>query len=597
MVHIETVDLATRGVQLPNDCVGMVIAQPYLSLTTEEPYRCSPESKANQLAVLRDTLVVARAARHGAPKTHFTIFPEYSIPGVDGIDLVETALRAEDWPNGTIVIGGTDALSKVEFVSLAQAPRTYLDTTYNGLDRIDKNQWINCEITWVKGADGTVEKWLQPKLDPAWPERDVGYQDMFRGNSVFMFKGLLANNTQYRFSTLVCYDWIATVDDQKVWRWILTELQQQAAEANAELSLAWFFVIEHNRKPHSVDFLSEVRGFFDQTLFPTVRRDRTCLVFANSAGRPVPGHADLFGGTSLVFSPQTLFTDPTCHPTFCNGGSRFRSNSLLAAYHDILFRERGACIHSFLQINPNSLTPAPAGRTIALKNVFVFPLDGTDDPRVPAAQVPASIKWLNDELDSVVSLGDRYPEALLAAQAKIIHRQCVLELRRISPQAAVYAVKLAATESNDKTPDNWDRTEVDAVEHVVHTLDIIGLGFSHPTVGTGSAHAIVIINNQPVDLLAIRGNTHQACIEHSKTFLPLPRRQVLLVSRDSDNTHWRRKLGSFLQPITRQLGVERNITDPAGGLLHLGYHNLLDAFRNSAAAEALEGAINVELTT
>jgi hypothetical protein len=269
---------------------------------------------------------------------------------------------------------------------------------------------------------------------------------------------------------------------------------------------------------------------------------------------------------------------------------------LLAAYRDILFRELGSCIHSFLQINPNSVTAGPAGKTIALENAFVFPLDEVDDPRTPAAPVPASIKWLNDELDRIVNLGDRYPGAPLAPQAEIVHRQCVLELRRISPQAANYAVKLAATESNAKTPDDWDRTEADAVEHVVHTLDIIGLGFPHPTVGAENAHATVIINNQAVDLLAIRANTHEACVQHAKVSLPLSRRQVLLVSRDCDNTHWRRKLGSFLQPIAPRLGEERNITDPTGGLLHLGYHNLLDAFRNSASAPALEGAINVELT-
>ena len=33
MVHIETVDLSSRNVTLPSDRVGMVIVQPYLSLT------------------------------------------------------------------------------------------------------------------------------------------------------------------------------------------------------------------------------------------------------------------------------------------------------------------------------------------------------------------------------------------------------------------------------------------------------------------------------------------------------------------------------------------------------------------------------------
>lgn len=105
MIHIETVDLTLRNVTLPSDRVGMVIAQPYLSLTAAEPYQCTPQVKPQQLSVLPDTLAVARAARHGAPKTCFTVFPEYSIPGLEGIELVENALRDSDWPNGTIVIG------------------------------------------------------------------------------------------------------------------------------------------------------------------------------------------------------------------------------------------------------------------------------------------------------------------------------------------------------------------------------------------------------------------------------------------------------------------------------------------------------------
>lgn len=258
MIHIETVDLSQRDLTLPNDRVGMVIAQPYLSLTTTEPYQCVAQAKNQQLAMLTDTLAVARAARHGAPKTHFTVFPEYSIPGLDGIARVETALGAADWPNGTIVIGGTDALSKPDFTTIAHAPRTHLDTTHNALNRIAQNEWINCGITWVKGADGTVERWLQPKLCPAGPERNVQYQDMFKGRSVFAFRGLRENGTQYHFSSLICFDWIATLDGQMAWRWVLDALGQQVAPN--ELSLSWFFVIQRNDKPSHDTFLTEVRG-------------------------------------------------------------------------------------------------------------------------------------------------------------------------------------------------------------------------------------------------------------------------------------------------------------------------------------------------
>lgn len=590
MVHIETVDLAARGVRLPSDRVGMVIAQPYLSLTATEPYRCIEQAKPQELSALEQTLAVARAARHGALKTHFTVFPEYSIPGLDGIALIDAAVAAANWPNGTIVIGGADALSKPEFATLAGFPNTHLEA-HNAIDRIAQNEWVNCAITWVKGADGTVARWLQPKLFPAWQEQDVPYQDMFRGNSVFVFKGQLENGTQYRFCSLVCFDWIATLDGQKVWRFVMHDLGQKAAEIQAELSLSWFFVIQCNRRPSADSFLTEVTGFFDQTAFPNARRDRACLVFANSAGKSAPGRADLYGSTSLIFSKQTLFADPTCHSTFCNGGVRFRSSTLLAAHRDVLFRERGACIHSFLQVNPSSLNAGAAGKAIALESPFVFPLAGPADPRTPSAPVPACVKWLNDELDDLPGLSVGYPAAPLAAAADANHDQTIAALRAIPPDSAANTVKLATQGSKAKNADEWNRTESEALQHLVHTLDIMGLAFALSVPAAHPAHATVEINNHTVDLLAIRGASHEGCVEHSKAFLPLPRRRVLLVSRDPDNNPWKKKFGSFLEPQSAQPGGERKFTDPAGGSLHLGYRQLLDVFQRSntpaAAKEAL----------
>jgi hypothetical protein len=596
MVHIETVDLSARGVTLPGERVGMVIAQPYLLLTDAEPYKCTPAVKTQQLQVLTDTLNVALDARHGEPKTHFTVFPEYSIPGPDGIALVEASLRSAAWPTGTIVIGGTDALSKGEFATLAGEPGTHLDTVRNCLDRIGGNEWINCGITWVKAQDGTVERWLQPKLFPAWPEQDVLYHGMFRGNSVFTFNGSFDNGTQYRFCSLVCIDWVATLNGQKAWRSVMDDLRQQAAQARAELSLSWLFVIQCNRKPSADSFLTEVSGFFDQTAFPNVRRDRACLVFANSAGKSVPGRADLYGGSSMVFSGQTLFEKPRCGPTFSSGGARFRSSTLLAAYHDIFFRERGACIHSFAQTNPNSLNAGAAGKTIALRRAYVFPLNSVTDPRAPGGEVPACVKWLNDELDNLPSLSIGHPTAPLVNQVDAAHQVTVGSLRALRPQSAHHAVKLAAQESPDALhEDEWDKTESDAITHLVHTLDILGVSFPTPTVGTDPSHATILVNNKTVDILVIRGFTHESCIEHSKKFLGNPQRQVLLVSRDRDNTRWLRRFGTFLQPKSPTLDQEPKITDPSSGALNLGYQNLLEVFLSSTAAAAIEGGVRAEL--
>ena len=596
MINVETVDLSARNFQLPADRVGMVIAQPFLSLTDVEPYRCTAASTPNQLKVLTRTLDIAREAPHGAGQTHFTIFPEYSIPGLTGIGLVQAAVEDAQWPTGTIVIGGVDALSKQDFSTVAASARTYLDAVGNDLGRIAANEWINCGITWVKGADGTVERWLQPKLSPAWPEQNVLYQDMFRGNSVFAFKGTLNNGTQYRFCSLVCFDWIATIDGQKAWRSVVDSLGHQAAQIQAELSLSWCFVIQSNPKPSFDTVLTEAARFFDQTAVPNVHRDKACLVFANTAGKTGPGRSDRFGATSLILAKQTLFADPDCHSTFCNGGERFRLSTLLAAQRDILFRERGACVHSFAQVNPGSLSAGAAGKTIALQNPFVFSLNDDVDPRAPSAPVPASTKWLNDELDEVRSLGVAYAASSLAAEANAAHVQTVAGLRGVTPQSATHVVALATHGSRATNADNWDRLEAEALQHVVDTLNILGLSFQPATVGADPAHMTIQINGCTVDVLAIRGVTHECCAEHSRAFSPLPRRQVLLISRDQDNNAYHKRLdGNFLRLETIRLGEERKITDPVGGVLHLGYRQLLDIFRQADTLNAAQTAINAQL--
>jgi hypothetical protein len=596
MVHIETIDLSLLGVTLPSDRVGMVIAQPYLpdsSLSAVEPFQWTAEAKPQQLAVLTETLAIARSNLHGVGKTHFTVFPEYTLPGLDGIERVETILRQGDWPNGTVIIGGTDALSRAQYIKVLQGDRTHVDVTRNGADQVELNKWVNCAITWVKGADGAVQRWVQPKLYPAWPEMNISYQHMFRGTSLYLFKGRLENTAPYRFGTLVCFDWIATVGTQTPCQWMLADMQQQAGENL--LPLSWLFIIQRNPRPSHDTFLNRVASFFDRAQFPSVTRGDACLVFANTAGKAVPGRVNEFGACSIVLSPPSMFGQPTCVPTFSRGGPRFRDGSnLLHDYKDVFFRERGACIHSFAQINPGSLVAGAAGRTLPVENAYVCPISGVPEPRAPGVDVPASVKWLNDQLDDVQSLSARHPTPL-SAQVNVAHQQNTAALRGISSQSAAHAIKLAAQESKTQNPDDWDSTELAALEHLVHTLDIIGVGFSPPTVGADPAHAQVQIANRFVDILAIRGSSHEHCIAHSRTFLTNPQRQVILVSRDPDNTAWDKRFGSFLRPDTPELGEERNITDPASGSLQLGYQNLLGIFRQSATPVALGGGIGAEL--
>lgn len=594
MIHVETVDIAERTLRLPMGRVGMVIAQPHIpleSLTTTEPFHCTEEAKPQRLAMLTATLTLSLAARHGEPKTHFTVFPEYSIPGLDGISHIEAVLQADNWPPATIVIGGIDALDRTQYLSLLQDPHTHVDHMRNGANSVPSHCWVNCAVIWIKTTDGTLERWLQPKLHPAWEEMTVRHEHMFRGSSVYVFKGLLENDTPFRFSTLVCFDWIASVHGRTPSQWILANLHEQAN--GGQIPLSWLFVIQHNKKPSHEDFLTKVTPFFNQTEFPNATRHNACLVFANTAGKPNPGRTNEFGGCSIVLSPQTLFKRPCSVPTFSDGGSRFRDGStLLQRYRDFFFRERGACIHSFSLINPGSLIAGPTGRAYAVNNAHVWPISGTEEPRAPAAPVPATIKWLNDELDDIQSLSVSYQDAPLAETADAAHTYNLRAIRSISSKSVPRAIALAAQCKNiPKSVDEWNSAESAALRHLVHTLDIMAVALPPPSFEDTPAHAVVHIDGQPLDLCAIRGVSHEKCIEHLKGIQQNPRRKLLLISRDPDNTHWDPRFGNFLQPVPTCLHQENRITEPSTRLLHLGYQDVLAIFRRAATIGEVSNGI------
>ena len=584
----------------------MVLSQPHLALTAREPFRCTEEAKSRQLNAIAAALQVARDATHGATKTHFTLFPEYSIPAPEGITLIEDTLRRDDWPSQSIVIGGTDGLSSAQYATLAATENTHFDTTYNDPERVPAGRWINCGIIWVKTEAGTIERWLQPKLRPSWPEQNVRNSTMFQGNSVFIFKGNYETVGQYRFGVLVCYDWIATVEDQKPWRAMIETLSRHATSMGAELSLSWLFVIQHNRSPSDESFLLEVNDFFDQTVAENVRRERACLVFVNSAGRAEPGRIEAYGNTSLIFAGQTLFTMPMCHATFRTGGARSPSRRLIRNQKDFLLREGGACIHSFEQVNPNSLVSGAARRTIALQNPFVYPANGVFDPRTPADVVPAAVKWLNDELDTIRSLAQTYATAPLVNDVDMAHDRAIGGLRNIGAEAVDQTVRLASpsagvgqsasTPPEGRSADDWGQLERSSVVHLVHTVSLLDVCSDGCTVSDAPAHATLSFGDRELDVVAIRGETHDACRKYYTELLPAGRRPVLLVSRDEDNNDWLERFGSYIEPLSGRQYSERNFTDAQGVWCQVGYRSLLAIFQEAGTVEEAKERFSDKLT-
>lgn len=607
MVHIETVDLSARGLTLPNDRVGMVIAQPHFTLTPAEPFQIRAELRQQQLDLVSRTLDIARAAAHGAPRTHFTIFPEFSIAGLQGVAAIDAILQAANWPERTVVIGGVDGLERADYLALIEAPNTFVHAA-NGADRLAADQWVNCAVIWVKGANNLVERWIQPKIYPSRPENNAQFQRMFRGGAVYLFKGFYeTGGAAYRFSSLVCFDWIATVDASKPWQWLLGSMHNEGVPLMASLPLTWMFIIQHNEQPNHATFLGEFADFYDPNQYPSASRQGTCVVFANNAGAEKPGRINSYGCTSLIFPQTATFTTTDCSMTHSNGGPRFRGNNLVHPHRDVFFREGGACIHSFIQVNPASIIPGAAGQRIPVENPFVYPIDpAATDPRTPGGVVPGAVKWLNDTLDGIECLSIPYQARPLATAVAATHLLNVHDLRTKAAAPATKLLRLSNPSFVKELPgpparsvlkhaDEWNAPEIESFTHVVHTLDIFRVGFPDTTSNTSGAHAEATIQGKPVEILAVRGATHDQNLKHADRHLPLPRRQLVIVSRDVHNAPLSSRDGTIFR--TKPAGNPSRVkfNDPGYNRFYLGFQELLTDFMGANNPAELEGGICARL--
>jgi hypothetical protein len=278
----------------------------------------------------------------------------------------------------------------------------------------------------------------------------------------------------------------------------------------------------------------------------------------------------------------------------------------LHAFRDTYFREKGACVHSFIQVNPDSITAGPAHRTFAVDRAFVFPLAETPDPRAPSDLVPACVKWINDELDDVTSLSSLLPAGDLSARADAAHETSIAKLRALSAPSCGRVLRLATVPEGDAAQrpameadaDVWDAKERAALGHVVHTLDLFTFCGEVTATDLDTGHATVSLGGRTLDLLAVRGRTHEQCAKYAQTqFTPNARRQALLVTRDHENLPRKRRSRSILQTSTPKLGDERKYADPESAIIHIDYQGLIAAFNEATTVDELSQGVSAHVGT
>src|SRR6266446_1873242 len=100
---------------VPHQSIGVVMMQPFLEINfNDEPFIWLTNKADQQIALIERTLqlVIDRPANQ---HINFTIFPEYSVPGLNGIAAIERILSDNKWPVNSVVIAGIDGLKKADY--------------------------------------------------------------------------------------------------------------------------------------------------------------------------------------------------------------------------------------------------------------------------------------------------------------------------------------------------------------------------------------------------------------------------------------------------------------------------------------------------
>jgi hypothetical protein len=588
------VEQITVNVRMPSEEVRIVAMQPFIKFasTTEEPFRWTNDAVEVQLAAIRRTLDIT-VGGFGGRSANFTLFPEYAIPGIDGAAVINERISAHEWPNESIIIAGLHGIPKAEYRKLCDMLTAHVSQS-NKPDLVPDDKWVNCCVIWVKEREGVVRKWVQPKVRPAWPEMNVTCNDMFCGSNLYVFECQYEpSGYPCRFVPLICFDWVASVAGATVCQELLTKLNHLWAQSQPALD--WVFVVQHNTEPNHPSFLNSTYRFLTDPAYAFVQRDKAIVLHANTAISPHPARTGQGGFSACVFSPSAQLDCNSCRPTVCMQPRSLRASNILEHCKDVVFREMGECIHAFTVRVPRFVTPDATDRTYPLPLAHVHATCDSSDSRLPGGSVPAAVKWVNDSLDGVERMSaTALAECPLKVNAEAIERAIIDAMRPSDGHAASDSVNWAACsfsygnvsrdESLRLNSDLWGAVEAEALKHVLHSLTSLELAYNLEFEGA-LLHGAIQGDGGFVQVVAIRGDTHQDCRLHYDKLVPkLGADPVLVIARDRDN----------LSPTAEEYAKIYE-TVGEGGLAFLDYQTLVTNCREAADKNTLKEHLDVFL--
>jgi hypothetical protein len=239
-----------------------------------------PEPKWAQL---RSILELVAGAGGNLRKLHFLLFPEACLPYAhldEMLEFIATRFR----PN-TVTIFGVEHIPLHAYLALL---RRYAVDNAETLASVQADLAVgdiealpvNCCITAVREADGSLRVFLQAKSHPFSGEETIDpYHDLYRGKVFPLFRCVPAG---FNFMPVICLDYVFRDLYQSNITAIIDRANQLFYQNRQRLDL--LCVLECNPKPEHRAFRDVVNGFYGEYLAYTPGVRDTTTIFCNSSG-------------------------------------------------------------------------------------------------------------------------------------------------------------------------------------------------------------------------------------------------------------------------------------------------------------------------